>query len=412
MITVAEARAAIDRVVGTHGTERVGLLAALGRVLSGPVLATFDQPRFDGSAMDGYAVRCEDIATATREHPRRLDVVGLSAAGPGEPPSVGPGQCVQVMTGGVMPEGADAVVIVENTGGYADETAEIHATASPGDNIRRRGEEVGANELLLGPGTRVGPAELGTLASFGYSEVTVARRPKLALLTTGDELQEVGTPLRPGEIYDSTASLLGVLARIDADLVLSESVRDDRAALGQALARATDCAEVLVVCGGVSMGRFDHVREQVATIGLQEAFWRVAQKPGKPLLFAHDDQGQKLLFGLPGNPVSSLVCFVEYVRPALQRWQGAKASRHHQAVLTAPLSRIRKRHRFVLAHAIEQDGCLHVTPSTKQGSHMLTASLGANCICEAAPSDTPIPAGDSVTIRFLPWAEGIGGGVD
>ena len=261
----------------------------------------------------------------TAEHPVRLHVVGLSAAGPGEPPSVGQGKCVQVMTGGVMPDGADAVVIVEDTGGYADETAEIHTAPRPGDHIRRRGEEVDDKQPLVAAGTRVGPAELGALASFGYSEVTVAPRPKLALLTTGDELREVGTPLRPGEIYNSTASLLGVLAGMDAEVVFSESVRDDRAALGQALARATDCADVLVVCGGVSMGRFDHVREQVAAIGLQEAFWRVAQNPGKPLLFAHDDQGQKLLFGLPGNPVSSLVCFVEYVRPALQRWQGERA---------------------------------------------------------------------------------------
>jgi molybdopterin molybdotransferase len=365
-------------------SEEVPVGEAAGRVLAAPAAAVTDLPPFDSSAMDGYAVRAADT-------PGRLTVVGHSAAGRPEARALGVGEAIVISTGAVVPADADAVVPVERTRGEVEVEAVV-----PGDNIRPRGGDVRAGEVVAAAGTRLGPPQLGALAAAGIARVRVARRPRVAVLATGSELRAPGEPLGPGEIYESNSVLLSAqIASEGADVTVLPRVADDEAATTEALVRGLE-HDVLVTSGGVSVGPHDLVRGALAELGVEEVFWRVAARPGKPVAFGV--HGRTLVFGLPGNPVSSLVGFELFVRPALRALQGAADPRpaYLPGVLAAP--RRRNAHRDDLVRA-RRDGD-RLVPVTGQESHMIVRSSGADALVLVPRGDGELAAGAQV--RWLP----------
>ena len=308
--TIDEALALVLEWVRPLAGEDVPVARAAGRVVTEPALAVTDLPPFDSSAMDGYAVRAADT-------PGKLTVVGHSAAGRPETRELGVGEAIVISTGAVVPDGADAVVPVERTSG--DVTVE---GVSPGENIRPRGGDTRTGDVIVERGDLLRPAQLGALAAAGVPTVYCARRPRVAVLATGSELRAPGEMLAPGEIYESNTVLLGAqLESAGAEVTVLPSVRDEEAATRAALERGLEY-DVLVTSGGVSVGPHDLVRGALAELGVDEIFWRVAVRPGKPIAFGVGRE--TLVFGLPGNPVSSLVAFELFVRPALLALQGAR----------------------------------------------------------------------------------------
>jgi molybdopterin molybdotransferase len=406
MISVERARGLLGELpLTTVGVEQVSFRDCLGRVLAADLLAPFAQPRDDNSAMDGYAVRSADVAAASEAAPVRLPVVGVSAAGSPCPAPVTPGTCAQVMTGALIPEGADAVLIVEQTGGFVDDVAELRATIPAGANIRRRGEELPEGAPLLAAGSAIGPAELATLTTFGVAEVSVRRRPRIALFATGDELREPGEALRPGDVYNSNLHVLAAVARaLGAEVTYSGMVRDDPREVARFLGRAVAENDLVCASGGVSMGRFDYVRDVLLELGLAELFWKVAQKPGKPLFVARQaDSPGALFFGLPGNPISTLTCFIAYVAPTLRRLLGVAPAPRVSLPLAASFARQAAKHRFLFGRVELGAEGLSVVPTARLGSHMASAALAANVLLEAPAGEGPLPAGALIVATPLPW---------
>jgi molybdopterin molybdotransferase len=317
-------RDALDRVLDglpRLGSEQVALTQARARVLTASITAPRDVPPFRNSAMDGYAVRSADVAGASADQPVRLRVLETVAAGAVARGSVTAGTAIRIMTGAPMPEGADAVVRVEDTGEAGDDV-EVRAASSAGGNVRHPGEDVGAGETVLRPGRVLRPADIGLIASLGLPMVSVARRARVAIIATGDELVDVGEPLGPGQIVNSNAyTLAAAVEEAGGEPILVGIVRDRPELIEAAFATAIT-ADMVLSTGGVSVGSFDYVRRILTKLGYHERFWKVAQKPGKPLTFG--SCGRTPVFGLPGNPVSSLVCFYLYVVPALRTMLGAE----------------------------------------------------------------------------------------
>lgn len=402
MISVREAHGHIEAALSDLVAETVPLADALNRVVAQRVDAKFALPRFTNAAMDGFAVRVEDLESASEASPVRLALAGVVKAGDAADFSLEAGTCVQVMTGAPLPRGTRAVVPVEKTNGFEADPVEFRAAPKPRANIRYEGEEVEVGTPLIHPGARVQPAEHGVLAAFGLGEVLAYRRPRIAIYGTGDELQEPGKPLGPGQIYNSNLPVLSDLAvRVGADIHFSGVIRDDASALREFLAEALDGADVVVASGGVSMGRYDLVRDVLLELGVEDRFWKVAQKPGKPMFFGV--RGRTLVFGLPGNPVSSFICFMEYLWPTMKKLQGRAPAPKVLGVLSRRFRRSSKRHRFLFGRAGSEAGVLRVEPTTRLGSHMLTSALEANCILEAPPGDRDLEAGEPILIRLLPW---------
>ncbi|MEE9466623.1 MAG: gephyrin-like molybdotransferase Glp, partial [Candidatus Neomarinimicrobiota bacterium] len=367
MISVEEARKIVAETVRIPQPEPVPLRDLAGRVLAAPVEAPYPQPRFTNSAMDGFAVRSADLADARKTHAVTLSLTGVAKAGPGAPGNVGPGKCRQVMTGAALPAGADAVVKVEDTSGFESSPVGFYHSPEQGEHIRPAGGEIKAGGRLMSAGTRLGPAELGVLAGCGLTEAQVYPQPRVAIITTGDELIAPDQELQPGTIYNSNRPLLGALTDLaGAKLVHQESVPDDPTTLRVNFTAALQQASVVVTCGGVSMGRFDHVRDVLATMGVKQLFWQVAQKPGKPLYFGVGLDS--LVFGLPGNPVSALIAFMEFVWPTLEALQGLAQPPRPRANLAAPFPRIPDRSRFLLGEAWVEDRRVMARPTRKRGS--------------------------------------------
>lgn len=348
--------------------EDVPVGRASGRVVAEPAVALTDLPPFDSSAMDGYAVRAEDT-------PGALTVVGHSAAGKPEARTLGAGEAIVISTGAVVPAGADAVVPVERTSG----NVEVEGVG-PGDNVRPRGGDARVGDVVVERGDVLRPAQLGALAAAGVATVRCARRPRVAVLATGSELRAPGERLAPGEIYESNTVLLAAqLESVGADVTVHDAVSDDEGATRAALERALEF-DVLVTSGGVSVGPHDLVRGALAELGAEEVFWRVAVKPGKPIAFAV--RGETLVFGLPGNPVSSLVGFELFVRPALLALQGARepGPAYLPGRLGATVRRTEHRDELVRARTRIEDGAVVLDPLTGQESHMIVRSAAASAL--------------------------------
>lgn len=377
---IEEALALVLAQVSVLAGEDVSTAAAAGRVLAEDAVAVTDLPPFASSAMDGYAVRAADT-------PGPLRVVDHAAAGRPATRHVGAGDAVEISTGAVVPEGADAVVPIERATG----AVEVERVA-PGENVRRRGGDVAAGAVVAPAGTRLGPAQLGALAAAGLATVRCARRPRVALLATGSELRPPGSHLAPGEIYESNSVLIAAqLAQENAKVELLPVVGDDRDAMRDALERALDC-DVVITSGGVSVGPHDLVRGTLAALGVTEVFWRVAVRPGKPLAFSV--RGETLVFGLPGNPVSSLVAFELFVRPALRALQGARAPGPSYAFgrLTRAVQRNAQRDELVRSR---RDGA-QLEPLGAQDSHMIVHAASANALVLVPRGQGELAAGTEV----------------
>lgn len=375
--------------------ERAFLRDALDRVLARDITATFDIPPSTNSAMDGYAVRGEDLPETGS---RRLRVVGEILAGHPIDLCLSAGQCVRIMTGAVIPRGADTVIMQEDveSDGY---DVLIRAGHRRGQHVRHAGEDLRCGDTVLSRGRRLGPPDLGLLASLGIVEISVLRRPIVAFFSTGDELKGLGTNLKSGEIYDSNRyTLFGMLRRLGVDIVDLGVVGDRREALDDAFRQAAAVGDVVITSGGVSVGTVDFVKQTLEDLGAIN-FWRIAMKPGRPLTFGNI--GGAVFFGLPGNPVSVMATFALFVRPAIKQLSGEVPGTdiRHSAVTEHAIRKVPGRTDYQRG-VVRQDesGRLHVSTIGLQGSHVLSAMSRANCFIALPREWGDVPEGTEVEI--------------
>lgn len=390
MLTVAEARVRVLAAIGApSASECVPVAAALDRVLAAPIRAAGDVPPFASSAMDGWAVRARTSG--------RVRVVGESRAGGPAATAPGAGEAVRISTGAAVPPGA-AVVRLEDAREEGDEVV-LEVEATPGANVRAAGEDMRAGQEVVGDGVRLGPAELAAAVAAGLGHVEVACPPSLTVLCTGDELRPPGAPLGPGEIHNTNGvALLALARRAGARAAGPELVPDDADATRDALAGALARARVVVVSGGVSVGPHDHVKPALAALGVDEVFWRVALQPGKPTWFGTRED--TLVFGLPGNPVSALVCFHLFVAPALRALQGARPAAHTVMARLAHDVRRNPDRLQALRVRIEGDESGFFARTTgPQGSHLVTSLVGAQGLALVPPGGGT--AGEWVPVEIL-----------
>ena len=393
-LTVEEALERILAAVPPMRPHEIRLLDALGRVLAEDVSADRDVPPFTNSAMDGYAVRGVDVTRA----PARLAVVGEVAAGSVPDRGIGPGEAMRIMTGAPLPDGADTIVRVEDTDN-GNEIVTVTKETPTGLSVRQAGEDLRAGEVVLARGTVLRPAEIGVLATTGRSRVRVVRAPQVAVLSTGDEVVELDAELRPGQIRDANRySLSAAVAAAGCEAWTLGIVRDTAQALREALREALT-ADAIVTSGGVSVGDHDHVKPVVSEMGTMD-FWSIAIRPGRPLAFGELRDGERRvpIFGLPGNPVSSLLTFELFVRPALLRMSGrANVARPRaRAQLTDPIEKPPQLRFF--ARGIHDAGAGTVRTTGPQGSGILRSMALANCLIDLPPGPSRHEAGEMVDL--------------
>jgi len=396
-LSVEQARESIlENLQSVSGEQRLALRQALGRVLARDVSARIDVPPQINSAMDGYAVRHADLSESNT-----LRIIGTSWAGRPCAQRVEAGDAVRIMTGAVMPAGADTVVIQEEVN-LDGQTIEVHASPQKGEFVRHPGDDVAQGAIVLRAGKRLHAAEIGLLASQGYAEVTVRRRVRAAFFSTGDELIGVGNALASGQIYDSNRyTLFGLLHEQGVEAIDLGVVADNEEALTTAFLRASDVADIIITTGGVSVGDADFVKSVLREHGAVD-FWKIAMRPGRPLTFGrvHDS----CFFGLPGNPVSVAVTFSQFVVPALAKLSGTDAGKslELQVPTLSRLTKAQGRRDFQRGILVEQDGKLAVHTTGMQGSHVLSGMSEANCYIVLPEQCTEVNPGDIVSV--LPFS--------
>ena len=396
-LPVREALQRIDAVVmPVTGFEQVALRSALGRVLAEAVTSPIEVPAHTNSAMDGYAVRAADMPN---EGLRELTVIGTALAGSPSMASVRPGTAVRIMTGAVLPEGADSVVMQEHVERRGDRIR-VGTGHRIGQNVRRAGEDIARGATVLEPGRSLQPADLGVLASLGIAEIKVWRRLRVAFFSTGDELRSLGETLGKGEIYDSNRyTLYAMLIRLGIEIIDMGVVRDCRKDLQQTLIEAARSADAIITSGGVSVGEADFVKETLGTLG-EVNFWKIAMKPGRPLAFGRVQDA--VFFGLPGNPVSVMVTFYQFVQPALQRMMGQSKveAMTFKVPCATPLKKRPGRMEFQRGILKRQaDGSLVVHSTGDQGSGILSSMSRANCFIILPDESGSIAAGTLVEVQ-------------
>lgn len=399
---VADAQAAIAAALTPiTDTETVALTAAVGRVLAADLLSPIDVPAHDNSAMDGYALHGADLLA---DGPTRLVVMGPTVfAGPSQAPVVPPGHCIRIMTGAVMPAGLDTVVPQELCVREGDTVRIDPGRLVPGENRRHRGEDLTRGRPALCAGRWLRPADLGLAASLGIGELTVRRRLRVALFSTGNELRTLGQALDAGCIFDSNRySLIAALQRLGAEVIDLGLVPDDPAALGATLDEAIARADVVLTSGGVSVGDADYTRELLASRG-EVAFWKVAMRPGRPFAFGplRGGPSPRWLFALPGNPVAALVTFYVFVRPALQQLGGAvpQPLPSLTARAVAPIRRRPGRSEYQRGVVSQgADGQWEVRLTGTQGAGVLRSMSEANALVVLDPDQGSVAAGEAVTV--------------
>jgi molybdopterin molybdotransferase len=399
-ISLVDARFAVEAAASPLGAVEVTLGEALGLHLAADVVAGAPLQGFDNSAMDGFAVRAADLGAAGSGAPVALALAGESRAGHPAEAAVGPGETIAISTGAMLPDGADAVVRVEDTS-RGDGRVEFLVSPAPGANVRRAGEDVAQGETVLHQGDELTPAALGLLAALGVETVSCHRRPRVAVVTSGDELVGPGEPLLPGQIRESNSTMVAaLLARAGAELHSVGRAGDSLEATVAALEPQLGSADALIVCGGVSVGEHDHVKAAFERLGVERGFWRVALRPGGPVFFGRNKK--TLVFGLPGNPVSVFATFTLLAAPALAALAGGSpARRRTTAALGAAYEKHTDRAEAVRCGLELTEQGWVATPRPHQGSHVLTSLLGADCLAIVPPEARALAAGERVEIELL-----------
>ncbi len=400
MISADQALQIVLENVTALGVERISIVEALGRVLAEDISSPRDIPGFDNSAMDGYAVRAADLAGASEANPVKLTVVETVGAGTVPTRRVGAGEAARTMTGAPIAEGADAIVPVERTRG-GETVVEFMAPAETGDSIRPRGEDLRPGQLAIAAGKTLRPADLGMLASVNRAMVEVIRRPRVAIVATGDELVDVDRPPAGAQVVNSSAyALSGAIAEAGAEAVILKVARDDPREIRARLAEAMTFDAVLST-GGVSVGRFDHVAGALDELGMRKLFHGVAQRPGRPLKFG--TAGYRPIFGLPGNPVSTLVCFYLYARPALLKMSGMRrVGLPRVGARCAVDIKLGKDLTEFVRVTLKRgaDGWL-ATPTGSQGSGIFSSLSRADGLLVGSSTETILKAGAQATVLLL-----------
>jgi molybdopterin molybdotransferase len=399
MLELEEAQRLLFDRVHPMAEETVPLPAACGRFLAKPLIAPINLPPFDNSAMDGFAVRAEDTAGASKEKPVTLHLLGRTAAGEQTGPALQPQSCLRVFTGSALPPESSAVIMQEDTQIDPLKPASIHMldAVKPWENVRLRGEDVKEGEQVLCAGERLNAQKLALISALGVAQLLVSKRPVVGLIATGNELVESGGALFPGQVFESNRiCLASMLEAAGACPVVYPIVADELDATRRALKKAFDECDVVVSTGGVSVGELDYVKRAFEEIGGKLHFWKVAMKPGKPFVFGecHD----KFFFGLPGNPVSAFVTFLLLVRPVVLKLQGALEvlPPRMPGTLVEPLANTGERRHFMRV-CVDPNG--KVSSAGPQASHRLGSLAQANALIDLAPN-TVVPAGTSVSVLY------------
>jgi molybdopterin molybdotransferase len=380
------------------GTERLPVREALGRVLAQEIVPGIDVPGHDNSAMDGWAVRCSDLSASQEV---ALKEIGSAFAGKVFAGKIRNGECVRVMTGAVMPAGADTVIVQEVCRAEGDRIA-VPPGQKAGQNVRAAGEDLKAGVAVLKPGHPLRPADIGLIASIGIGEVTVKRRLRVAFFSTGDELASIGTPLKAGQVYDSNRyTLHGMLARLGVEILDMGVVRDDPALLEAAFRKAASEADAIITTGGVSVGEADFVKQLMAKLG-EVLFWKIAMRPGRPMAFGRI--GKAFLFGLPGNPVAVMVTFHQFVRDALL-FLGGRTDFFEIPLLKAEsATEIRKvpgRTEYQRGIAFRDGAGWKVRTTGQQGSGVLRSMSEANCFIVLEHERGNVKPGEPVQVQLF-----------
>jgi len=415
MVSVEQALEEILSAVEVLEAERKPILDCLGQVLAEDVYSTIDIPPGDNSAMDGYAVLAEDSRGATSSSPRVLSVIGEVAAGSVSRKRVTPGTAIRIMTGAALPEGADAVVPFEDTDEVTRKSSRgdllqigILRPAGEGGNVRRKGEDIAAGTLALKKGTVLRPSEIGVLASLGHPLARVIRRPVVSVLATGDELAEIDQPLPPGRIYNSNTYTIAAAVRRYGGIARVLGIgRDSVPSLREKIEEGLD-SDMLITSGGVSRGDYDVVKDVLVKYG-EIGLWTVCMKPGKPSAFGVITAGERKvpLLGLPGNPVSSMVTFEQFARPAILKMMGKKelAKPSIQAIIEDDIVNTDRRRLFDRVVVTRREGKYYARLTGPQGSGILSSMAKANGLA-VIPEDSPgVKKGDLVQVQMLDWGE-------
>ncbi|MCU7837390.1 MAG: molybdopterin molybdotransferase MoeA [gamma proteobacterium symbiont of Taylorina sp.] len=387
----------ISDIKAVDGIEQVDLRHALGRILAADVIATFDTPPCDNSGMDGYAFHSKEIKG---DETLTLKVVGQSFAGHIYNGEIKPGEAIRIMTGAQVPAGVDTVVMQEHTKKPDDETILITTIPKPFANVRKAGDDLITGQTFLAAGKQLSPTDLAFLATQGIAEVSVKRKLRVAFFSTGDELRSIGETLAEGDIYDSNRySIYGLLKNMDVDIIDMGVIKDDRQAIEDAFNTAASVADAVITSGGVSVGEADFVKETLEKLG-RINFWKISMKPGKPLAFG--TLGNSLFFGLPGNPVSVIATFYQFVQPALKRMKGQNIVL--PMVIKAKTTEFLKKRpgrtdfqRGILEQA--ENGELTVRNAGTQASHVLTAMSNANCFIVLPAEGGSVEIGEMVDVQ-------------
>ena len=396
-LTVDEARSFIaSHVQAPSCIEKVAIRSSLGRFIAEDIHSTINVPSHTNSAMDGYAINGEDIPSQGEV---KLEVIGTVFAGQPFSGQIKSGQCARIMTGGMMPAGADSVIMQEDVE-RIDDTITIQACHQTGQNVRQAGEDLAIGQIALQQGQKVMPAELGILASLGLSEIKVHRRLRVAFFSTGDELRSIGEVLGDGEIYDSNRySIYGMLSRLGVEIIDMGVIADRREAIQAAFKSAADNADMIITSGGVSVGEADFVKETLDAMG-EVTFWKIAMKPGRPLAFGKIKEA--IFFGLPGNPVSVMVTFYQFVQDTLLNMAGANSKPRLQLQLpsTTALRKMPGRTEFIRGIITsDNNGNMTVSSTGQQGSGILNSMSLANCFIVLGHDDGPVSEGEIVRVE-------------
>lgn len=391
-----------ERVVPVHACERLPIRECLDRVNNEAVKSPHNVPPLPNSAMDGFALAIDSLVQETIAE---LEEIGTAFAGTPFTGTCGPGQCVRIMTGALIPEGTDAVIMQEQVEITDAGKIRVDADHRVDENIRQAGEDIAKGETVIDAGARLSPADLGVLASLGIGQLQVKRKPVVAFFSTGDELVSIGEPLEPGKIYDSNRySLHGMLSGMAVDIIDLGVVKDEPGAMREVLEKAALQADLIISTGGVSVGEADFVKPALADLGTTE-FWKIAIKPGRPLTFGQIEAS--IFMGLPGNPVAVMVTFSQFVVPAIHALAGA-IPRRPALFRARSLDAMRKkpgRYEFQRGIAtLDDNGEWQVAKTGKQGSGILTSMSRANCFIVLPDENTGVEAGDEVKIQFFDWS--------